>query len=74
MTETELSLEYVERSTIYELPDALEQVLEDDYIRNFNLYTDDTFKYIKLNYSLLPQLSATELIEGSREYWNESEN
>ena len=45
---TQLRAEYAERSWDYELPDHLEQALEDDYVQNSHLYSEKTFKYIHM--------------------------
>lgn len=71
-TDTELRAEYAERSWDYELPDHLEQALEDDYVQNWLLYSETTFKCIQVLYLLNPEVPPQMLLECVRA-WNNAE-
>jgi len=66
MTSTNLLLDYVNRSSRYQLPERLEIALETDYVRNSELYTDDTFLAIPVLYKLYPNIRAEELLDAVR--------
>lgn len=61
-TSTQLILEYAERSWNYELPDHLEQALENDYVKNSHLYSDKTFKCIQMTVVLIPEINSEKLL------------
>ena len=63
MTNTELKLQYVERTWDIEFQDCIEQALENDYVLNSALYTNEKFKQIQMTLFLLPEITPTELIE-----------
>lgn len=63
MNSTNLRQEYTNRSWNYELPDDLEQALEDDYVQNSHLYSDDTFNLIKMIFLLNPKIESQEILE-----------
>ena len=63
MDSTKLRTEYTDRSWDYELPDPLEQALEDDYVQNRHLYADKTFKCIKLIFALDPEITPNSMLK-----------
>ena len=63
MTETKLKLEFVDRSWHFELPESIEQALEDDYVINSNLYTDNMFKYIRMTLLFIPSTTPQEMVQ-----------
>ena len=62
MTETELRLEYVERTWNIEFSGSIEEAIENDYVKNSFLYTDEIFAQIQMALLLCPQISPDELI------------
>ena len=62
-TITELRSDYTERSWDYELPDHLEQALEDDYVQNSHLYFDNAFKCISFAFKLNSEITSQELLD-----------
>ncbi|MGM8225455.1 hypothetical protein ACSV5M_02650 [Cellvibrio sp. ARAG 10.3] len=69
-TDIELKAEYAERSWNYELPDHLEQALEDDYVQNRLLYSEATFKCIQTLYLLNPEVTPQMLLKFVRAWSN----
>ena len=65
---TQLRAEYAERSWDYELPDHLEQALEDDYVQNSHLYSEKTFKCIQMLYALHPGITSEKLLKLVRKW------
>ena len=63
MTETELKLQYVERTWDFEFPEHIEKVLENDYVRSPDMYTNEMFKYIRMNLLIAPEIEPDILIE-----------
>jgi len=63
MTETELRVQYAERTWDFEFPECIEQALENDYVLNSVLYTDDMIKKIKLTLLVYSEISPEKLIE-----------
>lgn len=55
--------EYADRSRDYELPDYLEEALENDYVKNSHLYSDKIFKCIQVTVLLRPEISSEELLQ-----------
>lgn len=68
VSETTLRIEYAERTWHIELPEHLEQALEDDYVRRSSIYTDDFLKHIQTLYLIHPNITATELIRQIHNY------
>lgn len=46
MNTTDLRLYFYEKTKSFDLPEHLEYALENDYVKNYEIYTDDTFKRI----------------------------
>lgn len=63
MNSTHFKWEYAQRSSAYELPDDIELVLENDYVKNAGNYTDEIFKQIQLFSLISPNASASEILE-----------
>jgi hypothetical protein len=56
-------MEYCERSWGYELPDRLEFAIENDYVQNKSLYTEEVFKVIPFLFELQPEITANEMLD-----------
>lgn len=63
MTKTELLLEYAKITWDIDLPDAIEQVLENDYVINSHLYSADVFLQVKLMLIICPDIEPVEVIK-----------
>lgn len=63
MNSTELKMQYADRSKAYELPDHLELALENDYVENAGLYSDNTFKAIQMLYLINPGIYPADLLK-----------
>ena len=58
MTETELKLEYADRTRyVIDLPESFELALEADYVINSRLYTDESISTIQLMYEIAPNIT-----------------
>lgn len=68
MNSTDLRLEYALRSSAYELPDHVELALENDYVENSFIYTDETFKQIRVFFLIFPETSASQILESVRSW------
>lgn len=63
MTETELRLQYAERTWNIEFPELIEEVLENDYVRNPAHYTKEMFGFLELTLVIAPDTSPSELLD-----------
>jgi len=56
MSSSILKAEYSMRSQkFYELPDDIEIMLEEDYVKNSYMYTDDIFEAIQIYTCIMPE-------------------
>jgi hypothetical protein len=62
MNKTQLLLQYFERTRNFDLPDHIEEALEEDYVLNSALYTDAMFKRIRLVHLLCPDSTPAEML------------
>lgn len=63
MNNTYLKCEYAKRSSAYNLPDDIELALENDYAKNHEIYTDNTFKNIQALFLVFPEVSASQILD-----------
>ena len=68
MTKTELYLQYYECTRHFDLPDIIEQALEEDFIKNYTLYSDEMFKCIQLHYLISQNITPKEMINYVHEF------
>lgn len=73
MSKTRLLLEYYERTKSYVLPDHIEEALENDYVRNSEMYTAHIFKCIQVLFLIAPQTSAPEILKNIRTWYIDSQ-
>lgn len=63
LTDTQLRIEYAERTSYFELPDDIEQAIESDYVTNRSVYTDEIFKLIQMVYFIHPKVTPQEMLK-----------
>tara|TARA_Y100000296_G_scaffold85723_1_gene122649 strand:+ start:467 stop:694 length:228 start_codon:yes stop_codon:yes gene_type:complete len=63
LTRTQLRIEYAERTSHFELPSEIELALENDYVLNREIYTDDILKMIQMSFLLHEMVTPEEMIE-----------
>lgn len=68
MSETELRIEYAERSWEYEFPDCIEEALEGDYVLNRDFYKDGVFEFIATWCLIYPDITPDFMLEKIRDY------
>ena len=69
MDNTKLRLEYNDLSEDCDLPDHLDDPLEEDYVQNRHLYTDKTFKLIEFTIALQPEITPKRILELVRDWY-----
>mgnify|MGYP000120815266 CR=1 FL=1 len=62
LTDTQLRMEYAERTLSFELPDDIEQAIENDYVTNRSVYTDRILKVIQMIYFIHPEVTPQEML------------
>jgi len=62
MSETNLRLEYVERTWDMNFSDDLDDKLEDDYVNHASFYTDEVFSQLQLVSMIMQDLTPDEII------------
>lgn len=62
MSETNLRLEYVERTWDMNFSDDLDDKLEDDYVNHPSFYTDEVFSQLQLVSMIMQDLTPDEII------------
>lgn len=55
-------MQYAQRTWHFDLPDPMEQKLENDYVTNSDLYTDDMLRKIQMLYVLIPNITPCEMV------------
>lgn len=62
MSETNLRLEYAERTWDMNFSDDLDDKLEDDYVNHPSFYTDEVFSQLQLVSMIMQDLTPDEII------------
>ena len=62
LTNLELRMEYADRTWEFEFPYDVENALEDDYVKNRAIYTDEILKEIKGLYLLRTDITPQEIL------------
>lgn len=68
MTDTELRLQYAELTWDIDFPENIEQVLEDDYVKNSDLYTSDAIKRLRMTYLICKEITPQQMLNAVHEY------
>lgn len=74
MNKTDLRLQYVNRTWGFSLPESIEQTLEDDYVINSRIYTDEMFNYIRTQCLIEPNIEPAQLLCRIHEYSSDSDS
>lgn len=68
MTDTELLLQFTDRTWNIDFPESIQQALENDYVSNSSFYTDDVIEYISTVSKLFNDLTPQQAIEVIHKY------
>lgn len=68
MTDTELRLQWFERTRDIDFPENIEQVLENDYVKNSDLYTSDAINILQMTYLIYKEITPQQMLNAVHEY------
>jgi hypothetical protein len=68
MTRLKLRQQYAEKSKKFDYPEQVDEAIENDYVRNSNLYVGDIFEYIETLCLLCPDITPELLLKKIRDY------